>query len=895
MEFASLHNLTDYSILNSLNSPKDLFKKAKSLGIKALAITDNGTLSSVFDSYKAAKEFGVQYIPGCNYYFKNESDSSTLRRIVLLAKNAKGYENLLLLNIRGYDNPFETSKKHFPVIDFELLEKYNDGIICLTGCGNGILSQPIMKKQNDKALETLNKLKSIFNDDLYIEVQANNMKRFSIGFNEEIDQQFINRQLIKLGKDNGVKIVPTSNSLYLTKEDSEIHDIELCIASAQPHHSNYRLKYPVSDFNLKSADEIFAFFSRNLGEDFAKEIINNTVEISDKCSKDPKFIYPKESNPSGKELPDFDCAVEKDYPEFLEWKNNLSEDKSSLDEDKLFLRYRSEIGFEKKFGNLDNNNKKIYLDRIENELDVFYTCGISSYMLIVADFLNWAKDNNISVGPGRGSVGGSLVAHVLGIHEADSIKYGLVFERFYNKLKSAMSDVDSDISRKDRYKLIEYLSNKYGSDKTSQISNIIWQSPKVFVKDICRTYELGGSKEEAVELGNIISACIPDDASSIQDAKSRSPLFSEHIKNFPEIEKCEVIAEKPRAFGTHAAGVIIGKRSLEKISPLRKDPDGSVVLELDKDYAEDIGLVKMDVLGLSTLDIIDNTKRLIKEAGKKVPDINYEKYDKKTYDLISSGDTFCVFQFGTSAGTIDLCKKIKPKSIEDLAVITTIARPSSKDIREDFMLARSGKREVKYVHPKLENSLEKTFGFMIYDESLLFLAKDVAGWDLNEADKLRKLTKEKGKNPEKAKKWEEEFIQGSINNGLTPEQGKEVWDRVVLPASKYTFNKSLESKEKIGIYSSGGEFIEHKEINNVNPGDYVKSRDEKTKKDIFVKVLNIHDHGVLPLVEVKLKSGEKIKCTMNHKFRVEESGEMLPLWKIAEEKLTICVDSARIK
>lgn len=788
-DYASLHNISDYSILNSLASPSDFFNQAKKLGIKALAITDNGTLSSVFDSYKAAKSAGIQYIVGCNCYFINENDPSSLRRIVLLAKNAKGYENLLQMNIRGYDFPFRTSKKSFPVINWELLEKYSSGLICLTGCGNGIISQLLMQKNNAKAEEELNRLKSLFNEDLYVEVQANNMKRFSVGFNGEIDQQFINRQLINLANKLEVKIVPTSNSLYLTKEDSEIHDVELCIASGQPKHSNYRLKYGVSDFYLKPKEDIHSFFSRNYGEEFSETIIKNTVEVASKCES-PEWIFPKTSNPSGKELPDFDCKLEKDYDKFIEWKSKLGNDIKDLEEDKLFLRYRAEIGFNQKCGHFVGDKRKEYLNRIEKELDVFYSCGISSYMLIVADFLNWCKNNQISIGPGRGSVGGSLIGYLLGIHEADSIKYGLVFERFFNKLKTSYADVDSDVSKKHRNEVINYLSNKYGSDRTSQISNIIWQSPKVYVKDICRTFELGGSKEAAVDLGNIISGCISNDASSIKAAKEASPLLCAHIDDFPEIEKCSIIEQKPRAFGTHAAGVIIGKRSLEKIVPLRKDVDGSVVLEVDKDYAEDIGLVKMDVLGLSTLDIIDNTYRLIQRAGKKIPVIDKEKYDKKTYDLISSGNTFGVFQFGTSAGTIDLCKKIKPKSIEDLAIITTIARPSSKDIREDFILRKMGKREITYPHPKLENALKNSFGHCIYDESLLILANDVAGWDLNEADKLRKLTKEKGKNPEKVKKWRQEFIDNSVANNVTEEDAIFIWDSVIQNFAKYSFNKS---------------------------------------------------------------------------------------------------------
>ena len=497
---------------------------------------------------------------------------------------------------------------------------------------------------------------------------------------------------------------------------------------------------------------------------------------------DPKF-----SNASGKELPEFPVKNELDYNEFLTWLQMQSETIQQLEEDKQFLRFRCEKSF---FNTVPENQREIYGARLEEELDVLYYCGVSSYMLIVADYINWCKQNDISVGAGRGSVGGSYVAYLLGIHEADPIKYGLVFERFHNKKKASYSDIDVDFSKKDRYKAIDYITAKYGKDHVAAISNIITITPKVYVRDMARAHEFGGSRDTAVEIGDALADTIAAEIKTIDEAISKAPLFAEYTKKYSELVKYKNICGKPRATGQHAAGVIISKRPLHTIVPLRIDKDGVTLVEYDKDVAEDNGLVKMDILGLSTLDIIGETNRLIKASNKDAPVINYDEYDQQTYDLISSGNTFGVFQFGTSAGTVDLCKKIKPKNIEDLAIITTLARPASQEIREAFIKTKEGKREITLLHPLLSRAFEKTYGFPLYDESLLILAKDVAGWDLDEADKLRKLTKEKGKNPQKVQKWKKEFIEGSIKNGVHEQIADMIWVNIVEPFGKYSFNKS---------------------------------------------------------------------------------------------------------
>lgn len=895
--FTSLHNQTYYSILDSLVSPKALLKCAKELGQTAIAITDHGSIGSAWDAWKASKDIGIKLIIGCECYFQNDSSNmqEKLRHVVLLAKNAIGYRNLLTLNKKGFDANSFIGKRIYSVIDWKLLEEHSEGLICLTACGNGIVSQLLMHHKMDEAENTLIRLKKIFGNNLGIEVQPNNMKRGSNIFNDEIDQFFLNRQLINFGKKLDIKVVAACNTHYLKKEDHDTHDVFLAIGSHQPIFSNYRLRYNVPEFYLKTGDEVKSFFIRNYGEEVAQQLCDNSIYFADMCEV-PEWIDPKFSNPSGKELPIFPVKDEPNYIQFIEWVKSQPENIQKLEEDKLFLRYRCILNFDSRVKNLTPEQLIQYNNRIDEELDVLEYHGFSSYMLIVADFIEWARKHEIAVGEGRGSVGGSLIAYLLGIHQADPIKYNLIFARFHNKEKSSFPDIDTDFAPSGREKVQNYLRKKYGEDHVAHVSNVNTITPKVYARDIARSCELGGSKEEAVRIGNDVANCLSADIHSIDDALIKVPLFAEYAKKYPEFIKYKEICGKYRAWSTHAGGIIISARPLTGLIPLRKDKDGTLAIEYDKDKAEENGLVKMDTLGLSTLDIVGKCMQLIKEAGKESPpnDLNYDEYDKETYDTISDGDTFCVFQLGTSGGTIDLCRRIKPQSINDISYVNSLARPSARDMRNDFIQTKDGKKSFALLHPNLGRAFNDTYGFGLYEESLMYLAQDIAGWSLHSADRLRKLTKEKGKNPKKVQEWREEFIRDAVINNINEDIAKRIWDEIINKFQGYGFNRSLSVFESVDIYSFEGKFIKSKPIENVEINDYVKSRDEKTKENIFVKVTNKYDHGILPLVEIELITGEKVKCTMNHKFRVKENGEMLPLWKIIEENLTIVVNTADI-
>lgn len=798
MSYVSLHNHSHYSILRALPSPKELLARAKELGQTAFALTDHHTFSGIWNAHKAAKALDIKLIVGAEISFlpdpTNKDDK--IRHLVLLATNAVGYRNLLTLNRKGYDQAIVTGRKVIPIVDWKLLQEYANGIICLTGGGNGLIGHSINSKDFETATADLQRLIECFGaDNLGVEVQPHTLNRNASYYSNSINQVFTNYHLIRLAKQLNLRVVPTSNTHYLKKEEADIHDVLLAIGAMQPQYSNARLRYNVPELYLKSADEIKVFFARNFGDEFVEQICNNTLYFADKCEP-PEWIDPKYSNSSGKELPVFAVHEVEDYQQFKTWLIKQSEEVCKLQEDAAYLRFKCYELFEQKFKHqLHLQKHKEYIDRIEKELLILNKQGFSSYMLIVADYVNWAKKNGISVSSGRGSVGSSVLAYLLGVHAADPIRYGLIFERFQNAERTAPPDIDIDFATTGRSKVIDYIHKKYGADKIAFISNFSHITPKLYVRDIARSLEFGDNRQAAVQIGDQIADSIPKDvANSLSFEKLKTaPLFAECVKRYPKLTTYSKILGKIRNTSTHAAGLVIGQRSLVGLVPLRLDKDGSQALEYEKNNAEDNGLLKVDILGLSTLDLIDNTIKLINQTANDkfhADDIKYEEYDKDTYDLISRGDTFGVFQLGTSGGTIDLCKKIKPKSIEDLAIITTLARPAAASIREDFIKARNNKTKLDLIHPSLISALSKTHGFNLYDESFLQLGRDVAGWSLNESDRLRKMIKDKGKYPEKDKKLQTEFIEGAIKQGIASSVAQQIWSKYLGSGSEYTFNCS---------------------------------------------------------------------------------------------------------
>lgn len=813
-KFVHLHAHTSIgSMQDSMASIDDMFKRAKDLGQSALAITDHGTMAAVFDARKAAKKYNVKYIPGLEAYFVDDAKDDKQKRshLVLLAQNQVGYKNLLKLNYEGYANfkYVAVLNKVFPQIDWELLKKYNEGIICLTACGSGILAREMFKKDENgewnedtchvNVIKTCGKLKDIFQDRLYLEVQSHSLKKYQ--FNKKrgeiekdsngepiiaVDQTYINRKLLVLSKELGLPVVATCDVHYIQKEDAKIHDMLLAINDKKPLSDPNRHRYEIEEFYMKSDKEVYDHFNELFGSKVAASVCNTSIDIAALC-EDSGYI-----DSEAIRFPKFDVKVTSDYNDFLNWKKTQSFN-GEVPEDHAYLRYKCVIEFKKKYSHLKGEKRIEYRDRILNEIKVLEMHNFPSYMLIVADFIQKAREQNIRVGPGRGSVGGCLVANLLGIHEVDPIEYGLIFERFHNKEKTAFPDIDTDFSPSGRDWVEHYVVEKYGKEKVAHVSNLTTMTPKVAIKDLSRSLELGGNKSEAFKIANKITDSVSLTAKTFDDALQQSEDFRKFCAQYPDIEKYgRKLVGLEKTYATHAAGIVIGDIDLSTYVPLRYDKEGNVSVQYEKNRCESVGLIKMDLLGLEHLDIIDETIKNAERLGDACPEPQdlVPFNDKGVWEMISEGQTVCVFQMG-SPHMRALCKEIRPKNIEELSLVNALGRPSAEKSRKSYIARRDGRERVTYIHECLRPALQETLGVCVYEDQLMKLAKCAAGWDLNKADGLRKLTKLKAKGKELAAKLKEEFINDAVAfNKLSRETALDIWERIIEPFEGYGFNKA---------------------------------------------------------------------------------------------------------
>lgn len=777
--FVSLHNHTEQgSPLDGMNDVGLLFDKAKELDHPSIAITDHGTMTAHYDAYKASQKTGVKLIPGMEVYFAPDLSEKKSNHMVLIPKTERGYKNILRLNYEAYNNQSSGYMgKMTPRITWEHLENFNSDIFCLTACSNGLLSKDIVSGNLDAAEQNLKRLHSIFSDRLFLEIQPHALKTDD----GKVDQVKLNETLIGYSKKYSIPYVATCDAHYLDKEHAKYHDMMLAIKDKAPLSDPNRFKYGVQEMYLKPFHEITDFFGSHIGT----IAMNNSLRISQACDE-PHYLKSR-----GAILPQFPVRHQEDYLPFRSWWQDNCEE---LPEDKAYLRYKCIVGFERLTDDFSLDKKKDYWSRVKYELSVIEMHNFSSYMLIVADYINWANNNGVVCGPARGSGAGSLVAHLVGITKVDPIKYNLLFERFHNKQKKSFPDIDSDFSNPDRVKA--YIRDKYGKDYVAQISNWATMSPKVVLKDVARSLEIGGDKASAFKIANHLTSIMPD-ADTIEEAVAGNAELGRFMRQYPEVlEYASKIQNLTRQMSVHAAGVVIGDKPLYELVPLRMDKDednGEVVTatQWEKTRVEEFGLVKMDVLGLKTLTVIDNTLRYILETtGNNISIDQIPLDDPETYKMISRGDNIGVFQLESSLSP--LCAKIKPTDVGTIAAINALGRPSCPpEQRQAYIKRRFGQDKVRYTHPSLENALKDTYGISLYEESMMSIARDCAGWDLNEADNLRKLTKLKGKDPELALKTEANFIKGCMDfSGMTYEQASEVWDREISSFSGYGFNKS---------------------------------------------------------------------------------------------------------
>lgn len=877
-KFVSLHNHTEMgSPLDGMNDVEDLFIRAKEVDHPAVAVTDHGTMTAIYDAWKASKKTGVKLIPGIEAYFSADLTSKKSNHMVLLAKNEAGYRNILRLNYEAYKNQASGYMgKKTPRLTWEHIENFNEGVIALTACSNGLIAKTLITDNDEeRAKEYINRLNSIFRDNFYLEIQPHNL--YAVNKSGEVNQKKLNESLVRLSSDMKIPYVITCDSHYRDKDHAKYHDFMLAIKDKKPVNDPDRFRYGVQDMYLKTHEEIEDFF----GKEIAEKGMANSMLINNMCEM-PHYIEPK-----GPVLPKFPVKSSDDYPEFKKWHGKQ---KDPVSEDKSYLRYKCIEGFKGKFKDMDKETHKQYWSRVQNELSVLEEKDFSSYMLIVSDYTTWAKKNGVYAGPGRGSAAGSLVAYLTGITNVNPIEYDLIFERFHNSEKKSFPDIDSDFSNPAAVK--EYLRNKYGEDKVASISNWSTLSPKVIVKDVARSLEIGGDRSAAFKIANHLTSIMPD-APTIEEACRQSAEFSGYMKKYPELYKNSVkLQGLTRNWSVHAAGVVISDRPLYETVPLRIDDEtGLVVTQWEKSRCEENGLVKMDLLGLNTLNVIEMSFELIRRTlGKDISIEDIPLDDDKTFEMLGDGGTSGVFQLESSL--TPLCIKIKPENIGEISDINALGRPScSSQQRESYINRKSGREKTKYRHENLSSALKATHGVSLYEEGMMRIAKDCAGWNFNQADSLRKITKLKGKDPAMVSRTEISFINDCISHSkMKPKDAKDIWDNEILPFGLYGFNKCLADTTELVVFDSIGSSGTLTMIKDVAPGCFVPSRDEETGENIMVEVLNNHNNGAKVLYEVELEDGSITRCTIDHKFRTS-CGRMEPLWKIAGEDLEVCIGS----
>ncbi|MDD4602121.1 MAG: DNA polymerase III subunit alpha, partial [Negativicutes bacterium] len=754
--FVHLHVHTEYSLLDGAARIGELVCRAKELGMPALAITDHGSMYGAIDFYKHAKKQGIKPIIGCEVYVAPRSrlerttvEGEAYYHLILLAENEIGYRNLIELVSRGHTEGFY----YKPRVDREILAQYSEGIICLSACIAGEIPNLLLKGDYDGAVKLALEYRNIFGQDsFFLEVQDHNIP----------EQKQVNADLIKISRETGIGLVATNDLHYIDRQDSECHDVLLCIQMGKTVDDPGRMKFPSSEFYLKSTQEMAELFSE------IPDALANTLRIAERCNVELVF---------GRHL----------LPEFPV-PDNLSADEylRKLCQEKLLLRY-------------DQLGEGI-LQRLEYELSVIGNMGFSGYFLVVWDFINYARQNDVPVGPGRGSAAGSIVAYLLGITNIDPLKYGLLFERFLNPERVTMPDIDIDFCYVNREKVINYVASRYGADRVAQIITFGTMAAKAAIRDVGRALNMTYSDVDR------IAKMVPGELGiTLKRALEVNPELNEAYKSEAAVKKLVDLAIAveglPRHASTHAAGLVIAKEPLTHYVPLQKSAEGFLTTQYDKDRVEEIGLLKMDLLGLRTLTVIGDAIKMLKEnRGVEIDIDSIPLTDAKTSAMLSNGETAGVFQM-ESSGMTNLVKELKPEGFTDLIPLVALYRPGplGSGMVADFINGRHGKKNVTFVHPLLEPVLKDTFGVILYQEQVMQIASVLAGFSLGQADLLRRAMGKKKHDVLAAQR--EAFLQGAAQRGIEAKVATEVF-ALMEHFADYGFNKSHSAAYALVAYQT---------------------------------------------------------------------------------------------
>ena len=752
-DFVHLHVHSEYSLLDGMSRIKDLPVRAKELGMKAIALTDHGVMYGAVDFYKECKKNDIKPIIGCEVYVaphsrfdKEAGRDNGYNHLILLAKNKTGYQNLSKLVSLSFVEGFY----YKPRIDLEILEKYSEGLICLSACLAGSLSQALIQDDMQKAEEIALWHKRVFKDDYYIEIQHNGLRQ----------QIMINQKLIQLARKLDIPLVATNDAHYLKKEDSYFHEVLLCIQTGKRMSDEDRIRFETQEFYIKSPEEMADYFSE------FPDAIENTVKIAEKCNYDFEFGVTK--------LPNYD--VPEEYATHLDYFKDLC--------------YK---GIKNRYG---EKPAEEVMSRLEYEISVIDKMGYVDYFLIVWDYINYAKSVGIPVGPGRGSGAGSIAAYAIGITDIDPLKYGLLFERFLNPERVSMPDFDVDFCYERRGEVIEYVERKYGKDHVSQIITFGTMAARMVIRDVGRVLDYPYSETDK------LAKMIPMEVHiTIPKALEQNREFKELYESNPSVKQLIDIAIKleglPRQASTHACGIVITKDPVDTYVPLYVN-DGNISTQYTMNLLEELGLLKMDFLGLRTLTVISDTEKLVKQ--NRGIDVEYDKEmnDPKVYKLWANGESIGIFQF-ESQGMTNFMKELKPDCLEDIIAGVSLYRPGPMDQIPRYIKGKQNPGHNVYTHPALEPILNVTYGCMVYQEQVMQIVRELAGYSLGRADLVRRAMGKK--KLDVMAKEREYFINGQVDengnvlvpgcvrNGIDKESANKIFDEMAEFA-KYAFNKS---------------------------------------------------------------------------------------------------------
>ena len=769
-DFVHLHNHTFHSVLDGLTKIHDLVDKVKELGMEAAAVTDHGTMSGILDYYKTAKKAGIKPIIGIETYvatrsrFDRDPGKDKQRfHLTVLAMNNTGFHNLMKLSTRANLE----GMYYKPRIDHDLLEELNEGLIVLSGCASGEIGVALKEDDYDRARDIAKWYKSILGDRYYLELQDHGHPKSNTHWDV---QEKINEGLIKLSKELDIEMVVTCDGHYLTHEYQDAHEILLCVGTGSYLSDEKRMSLKDFELHLTDPRDIIDHW----GEEFP-EVIRNTKKIADRCDVEielGRILIPKYPLPDGEN--EHSYLLRLTYQGLLQRYNGASkEEAEKLDPDEIIPKLSDEVR-----------------ERAKMELGVMGNMGYEGYFLIVQDFINWGKSQGIVFGPGRGSAAGSIVAYALNITDLDPLKYGLLFERFLNPDRISMPDIDVDIQDTRRDEVIEYCAKKYGEDHVSNIATFGKMFGRMAVRDVARVLEVPYAESD--RLAKLVpppnqGRHIPLSVSIKEDADLRNEY--ENNPTAKEVLDYAIQLEGTiRSHGVHACGVVIAPDTLANYIPLEMAQKGVVATQFPMGEVEELGLLKMDFLGLSNLTIINNAMRIIRKAYKK--EINLSELpldDKKTYELFKRGDTTGVFQL-ESAGMKRYLRGLKPTTFEDIIAMVALYRPGPMQFIDSFIRRKHGEEEITYLHSGMKNSLKNTYGILVYQEQFMQISKEWCGFTGGQADTLRKAVGKK--KIDLMKKVKPEFVEGAVKvGGATKEIAETFWTQLEEFAN-YCFNKS---------------------------------------------------------------------------------------------------------